>query len=402
MRLIVAIALVFALGCGATSPRGNGHDAATNAGAAGAAGSIPANDGPATSDAAGHAALNVDAGIEIAANGDGAPCFEVSPFATCVAGSNGACSESGPATPLTCVGGAWSCPPGYIPSFECTSTRDPLPPPPDAAPSADASAGDGGVAPWPAVADYGAPGPFTVARDTNTGPGGAYDVFRPAMLGGANRRNPIVSWANGTLFSLADYQKLLEHWASHGLVVIAGHTNTTAGGGTHKAAIDWLIAENARAGSPYFGLLDTMHVAAAGHSQGGGATIAAGAQKPGPLALTTTLPLMPILSFESDTSIVGKQTAPMFNINATMDTRDPTGAVAMQIYTAAKTELVQAAFIGIHEDAWMSSAMFAPTLAWFRLRLMGDAQARPLFYPAGTCGLCRDPAWKQVRYQNVP
>ena len=110
---------------------------------------------------------------------------------------------------------------------------------------------------------------------------------------------------------------------------------------------------------------------------------------------------MPILSFESDTSIVGKQTAPMFNINATMDTRDPTGAVANQIYAAAKTELVQAAFIGVHEDA-MGPAMLAPTLAWFRLRLMGDAAARPLFYPAGTCGLCRDPAWRQVRYQNVP
>jgi hypothetical protein len=281
----------------------------------------------------------------------------------------------------------------------------------DAAPGADAEAkpdgggdvpasGDAGT-PWPAVVDYGAEGPFTVTRDVNTGPGGAYDVFRPAMLGAEGRRHPIVSWANGTLFPLDDYKVLLQHWASHGFVVIAGHTNTTAGGATHKAGIDWLIAEDARAGSPYFGVLDTAHVAAAGHSQGGGATIAAGAQKPGPLPLTTTLPLMPILSFESDTSIVGKQTAPMFNINATMDNRDPTGAVANQIYTAAKTELVQASFIGVHEDA-MGPAMLAPTLAWLRLELMGDAAARPLFFPPGTCGLCRDPAWKQVRYQNVP
>jgi hypothetical protein len=268
-----------------------------------------------------------------------------------------------------------------------------------AAPRPDGAATD--ASSWPAVADYGATGPFAVARDVNTGPGGGYDVFRPATLGAGGRRHPIVSWANGTLFSLSDYQKLLEHWASHGFVVIAGHTNSTAGGGTHKAGIDWLVAENARTGSPYFGLLDPAHVAAAGHSQGGGATIAAGAQKPGALALTTTLPLMPILSFESDMSIVGKQTAPMLNINATMDTRDPTGTVAMQIYAAAKTELVQAAFIGVHEDA-MGPAMLAPTLAWLRLRLMADEQARPLFYPPDTCGLCRDPAWKQVRYRNVP
>ena len=37
----------------------------------------------------------------------------------------------------------------------------------------------------------------------------------------------IISWANGTLYALDSYQNLLEHWASHGFVVIAGHTNTT-------------------------------------------------------------------------------------------------------------------------------------------------------------------------------
>jgi hypothetical protein len=268
---------------------------------------------------------------------------------------------------------------------------------PDGAGGAGSVPGTG----WPAVADYGARGPFTVMRQMNTGPGAAYDVFHPSPLGADTRRHPIIRWANGTLFGLADYQKLLEHWASHGFVVIAAHTNSTAGGGTHKAAVDWLVAENARAGSLFVGKLDTAHVGASGHSQGGGATIAAGAQKPGAVALTTTLPLMPILSYETDKTILGKQTAPMLNINATMDDRDPTGAIAEQIFTAAKAELVQAAYIGIHEDA-MTAAMFAPTLAWFRLRLMGDEQARAKFYPPGGCGLCRDAAWKQVRFANVP
>jgi hypothetical protein len=271
-------------------------------------------------------------------------------------------------------------------------------PPADGPPPVDAAV-DGG---WPEVTDYGARGPFTVAREMNTGPNSAYDVFHPTPFGAVGRRYPIISWANGTLFSLADYQELLEHWASHGFVVIAGHTNSTAGGGTHKTGIDWLVAQNGGANNIYAGRLDTAHIGAAGHSQGGGATIAAGAQKAGALALTTTLPLMPILSFESDKTILGKQTAPMFNINATMDDRDPTGAIAEQIFTGAKAELVQAAYIGIHEDA-MSAAMFAPTLAWLRLRLMGDTQARALFYPAGTCDLCMmSAAWKQVRYANVP
>jgi len=265
----------------------------------------------------------------------------------------------------------------------------------------DAAVDGATMSAWPAVNDYGARGPLMTQRDVNTGPGGAYDIFRPATLGPTPRKNPIISWANGTLFGINQYQMLLDHWASHGFVVIAAHSQSTAGGGTHTAGIDWLVAENGRSGSAYFGLLDTSAIGAAGHSQGGGATIAAGSGKPKLAGIVTTLPLMPILSFETDKTIVMRQTAAMFNINATMDTRDPTGAVANQIYDGSNGELVQAAFIGIHEDA-MSTAMHAPTLAWFRFRLMGDDRAKAMFYPDKTCGLCTSPAWKQVRYKNTP
>jgi hypothetical protein len=268
-------------------------------------------------------------------------------------------------------------------------------------PPADALPVDTGTAAWPAIADYGARGPFEITRETDTGPGGAYDIFRPAQLGAENRKHPIISWANGTLFGIKDYQPLLEHWASHGFVVIAGHTNTTAGGGTHKAALDWLRAENARTGSAYLGMLAPTRAGAAGHSQGGGATIAAGAEKPGPTGLTATLPLMPLLSFESDKSVVMRQTAPMLNINASADDRDPSGAIRTQIFQGANRELVQALYAGKHEDA-MSVAMHGPALAWFRWRLMGDEEARRLFYPPVTCGLCTNPSWPQVRYRNTP
>ncbi len=262
--------------------------------------------------------------------------------------------------------------------------------------------GDGAssdAAAWPTVSDYAAPGAFTVMRETNIGPGAAYDLFRPSELSTDHRMHPIISWANGTLFSVDDYAPLLSHWASHGFVVIANHTNTTAGGATHKAGIDWLVAQNATSTSPYFGTLDVKLIGAAGHSQGGGATLAAGANKPGTTGITTTLPLMPLLSFEADKTIVAHQLVPMFNINASMDNRDPTGMYANQIYDGAITELVQASFIGVHEDA-MGAKMHGPTGAWFRFKLMGDAQAKAVFYPMATCGLCQDADWKLVRYKN--
>jgi hypothetical protein len=255
------------------------------------------------------------------------------------------------------------------------------------------------AAPWPSVADYAASGPFMTTRDLNTGPGGAYDIFRPATLGEGGRKHPIVSWANGTRFNLDNYKALLDHWASYGFVVIGGHTQTTAGGATHKAAIDWLIAQAANPSSPFSGVLDTKAIAAAGHSQGGGATIAAGAGAPGPVPLTTTMPLMALLSFEKDPTIVSRQTAPMCEFAATMDA--PGLAAADQIDMGINTELVQPIWIGVHEDA-MNPVMHAPTLAWLRFRLMGDLQARTFFYPQGTCRLCQDATWKTVRYKNTP
>jgi dienelactone hydrolase len=270
----------------------------------------------------------------------------------------------------------------------------------DAPPAADAVASRpdaAGSSPWPAVSDFGARGPLAVTRDADTGPGKAYDVFRPTQLADG-RRHPILSWANGTNYGLDLYAPLLEHWASHGFVIIAGHTNTTAGGGTHKAGIDWLVAEDARAGGPYAGALDVKMIGAAGHSQGGGATIAAGSDAPGVTGIVATAPLMALLRFEKDESVVARQKAPMLDVIATNDTNDRGAEAAGKIFAGATGELVQAAFVGVHTDA-MSPGMFAPTLAWFRLHLMGDEAARAFFYPAGTCGLCRDQAWQSVRYK---
>ncbi|HXI55841.1 MAG TPA: acetylxylan esterase [Polyangia bacterium] len=266
--------------------------------------------------------------------------------------------------------------------------------------AADVSAGGDAVSSgWPPVTDYAAVGPFAIKRDVNTGPAGAYDVFRPDDLTAGGRKHPIISWNNGTMYSLDQYKPLLDHWASYGFVVIGAHTNTTNGGAVHKAGIDWLVAQNATAASPYHDTLDVTRIGASGHSQGGGATLAAAANKPGTTGITASLPLMPILSFESDTSILMKQTAPVLLVSATMDPRSM--GVADQTIAVVKTEFVNAEFKGVHEDA-MNPAMHGPALAWFRFRLMDDQNARSFFYPAATCGLCKDPTWMMVRYKNSP
>ena len=250
---------------------------------------------------------------------------------------------------------------------------------------------------WPSVTDFDAPGPFAISHERNVGPEGAYDIVRPAQLGEAGRKHPIVSWNNGTLYQIDRYQDLLDHWASHGFVVIGGHTNSTAGGAVHEAAIEWIVAENEREGSAYFGMLDPSRIGASGHSQGGGATITAGAGIPSPMGIVTTMPLMPISRFEP--AHLGQQPVPMLIVSATEDER--ANEIADQALSVVTTELVDAQFVGVHADA-MNPGIHGATVAWLRYQLMGDERARAEFYPAGTCGLCDDSRWERLRYSNAP
>jgi hypothetical protein len=248
---------------------------------------------------------------------------------------------------------------------------------------------------WPSVTDFAAPGPFRIQRETNVGPNAAYDIVRPMQLGEGGREHPIISWNNGTLYQIDRYQHLLDHWASHGFVVMGAHTNRTRGGAVHKAAIDWLVAENGRAGSVYLGMLDLTKIGAAGHSQGGGATITAGANVPGPAGIVTTMPIMPITAFERPH--LAQHTASMLIISANEDPR--ANRVADQAFADVTTEFVDAQFVGVHEDA-MNPGIQGATVAWFRYQLMGDLTAKAQFYPPTTCGLCRDDAWMRLRYKN--
>ncbi|HET6284108.1 MAG TPA: hypothetical protein VFH73_24335 [Polyangia bacterium] len=260
----------------------------------------------------------------------------------------------------------------------------------------DAGPSDGGPASaWPAVTDFAVKGSFPTQRENNVGPGAAYDVFRPAQLGGQGRKHPIVSWNNGTLYAIDRYQALLEHWASHGFVVMGGHTNTTAGGAIHKGAIDWLVAENARSGSTYFGMLDVKKIGVSGHSQGGGASISAGSMAAN--GIITAMPLMPIMSYQRPE--LARQAGSMLIVSATQDTRS-TG-VADQAFADVTKEFVDAEFIGVHEDA-MSAGIHGATVAWLRYQLMGDLTAKAQFYPPATCALCKDTAWMRLRQKNSP
>jgi hypothetical protein len=136
-----------------------------------------------------------------------------------------------------------------------------------------AGGADGAVAPpsgdtgtLPAISDPAQPGHFTPTETDNVGPNGDYTTIEPKELGEGGVKHPILIWGPGAGASPGIYQALLNHIASHGFVIVS--YNSTPQGPELLTAIDWIVAESMRNGSPYFGKLDTSKIAAGGQSAG--------------------------------------------------------------------------------------------------------------------------------------
>ena len=147
---------------------------------------------------------------------------------------------------------------------------------------------------WSSVPDLEGNGPFpasyAVAPD-----GLEYVVYQPKDLAGAEAKGKlgVYVWGSGACsLDAAGSRFHLTEIASHGFVVIvpgkilsgpkalpmpegakpAGAMSSPRDGATAEkmiAAVDWILAESQRQGSPYFGAIDARRIAAAGFSCGG-------------------------------------------------------------------------------------------------------------------------------------
>ncbi len=132
-----------------------------------------------------------------------------------------------------------------------------------------------GQSPQPSSAPTGpGTGPYPAIAEVDPGLPG-FTIFRPQNLGGLGSvRLPIVTWANGACAnSPSGFEPFLTEIASHGFLVIAvGTIPPQPGQSSSKQltqAIDWALAQNARADSKYKGKLDATKIAVGGMSCGG-------------------------------------------------------------------------------------------------------------------------------------
>jgi hypothetical protein len=233
------------------------------------------------------------------------------------------------------------------------------------------------------------PGPFAVTVEAA---GGATTVYRPTDLGQGGLRHPVILWGNGTFAWPAIYDGLLRHWASHGFIVAAANTSWAGSGQEMLAGATWLANENSRAGSVYFGRVDTSRIGATGHSQGGGGAIAAGADP----RVDTTIPIQP-----GPQGTIARLQGPLLMLAGQSDTIVWPWLLVLPRYNEAghvPAVYGELAGAGHFETLGDGGGFRAVTTAWFRFWLMDDQQARAEFFgPATTCGLCRDGAWSDVR-----
>ena len=269
---------------------------------------------------------------------------------------------------------------------------------------ADGGAGSGTactVGAWPA-ADPSVTGPFATTTENNVGPaagqgadGGApvaFTLYRPTDLAQGGLCHPVITWGNGTGTTPNIYRILLTHLASHGFVVIASNSPNVAQGtpAPMVAGVTWVIEQNADPTSVMYQRIDTTHVGATGHSQGGFATTTAGAD-------SHILTIAPIAGATATRNLHG----PALLLCGGMDTTVPCSTV-MNAFTGITNQPVMLADqLAATHGGWVSfragtlNPYEVAVTAWMRVQLMGDTSLRSTFY-GPTCTLCTNTAVWQV------
>jgi hypothetical protein len=247
-------------------------------------------------------------------------------------------------------------------------------------------------------------GPFATVTENNVGPaagqgadGGppvAFTMFRPSDLAQGGLCHPVITWGNGTGSSPSAYRVLLSHLASHGFVVIASNSPNVMQGTPQPmvAGVTWVVQQNDDPSSVLYHRIDTTHVGATGHSQGGFATTAAGAD-----AQIGTI--APIAGATTQRNLHG----PALLLCGGMDTTVPCSTV-MNAFTGITNQPVMLADnLAVDHISWVTfrtGVALNPTevavTAWMRVHLMGDTALRGRFYGA-SCTLCEDTAWQVMR-----
>jgi hypothetical protein len=264
------------------------------------------------------------------------------------------------------------------------------------------SAGAGGSAPtagpmmaWPPVADFYKNGAFMATTKNNSGPMSAYTLFYPTDLGKDGLKHPVITWGNGALTTPSSYSGFLPVLASQGFFIIAANTSSVTPEAM-QSGLDWALAQNDAADSPFHQKLDPTKVAAMGYSLGSIGTFGVAA---GPHIVTTV---------HISGGAMDKSTVPNLKHPAAFfcgSDADIAHDNCESDFELAKVPVFYGVFPGDHLGILGSytAQILKAVGAWLRWRLMDDATLAPTFV-GPDCTICKDTNWvvKQKDFDTAP
>jgi hypothetical protein len=272
-----------------------------------------------------------------------------------------------------------------------------------------------------AMPDTPGTGSFPAIKETDPGLPGQV-IYRPANLSAlGDTKLGIYAFGNGSCTDDAAHSRLhLLEIASHGyLVIVPGSIYSGPGAIVRPAelppagpnvvltrheqlgeAITWALAENSRAGSAYYGLIDPEAVAVSGFSCGGlQALFNAGDERVRTVVMMNSglFPEGPttMAGMTADKSLLRKLHTPILYVLG--GTTDIAYTGGMDDFS--KINYVPAAVANIDKGHggtyWEPNGGAAAqvVIKWLNWQLRGDADARRMFV-GEDCGLCRDSAWR--------
>jgi dienelactone hydrolase len=272
---------------------------------------------------------------------------------------------------------------------------------------AGASAGAGGAdadgpSTLPPTDDYSDYGPFETTDESGTGPGGAYTVVRPETLGEDGFLHAPITFGPGIGSAPSSMMNLLERIASHGFVIVSrqldGGPNNAVNNQRMTDGLDWLIEQNATAGSMFEGKLDVTRAVSMGYSVGGTAAVDIGGYDP----IVTAV------------AIHGHGAEPREDASGVTfllmgGTEDVTGGESWMVPTFEALEqqtffsLVEGAahgYPGSSVDGVQAGVEAPAMIAWIRYWVYDDQEAAK-YFEGDDCIMCMSP-WTNTQRKNWP
>ncbi len=249
----------------------------------------------------------------------------------------------------------------------------------------------------PPVTNYSAMGPYEVVTETGKGPDGSYTIIRPKTLGANGFLHAPITFGPGTGMQVSQLSNLIQRIASHGFVVIARPLTGGPGDAVTRqrliAGLEWIIAQNAVAGSDYQGKIAVNKGVAMGYSVGATGSIEIG----GHAALATVVAIHGH-SAEGDTRV------PMLMIGGTNDLNGGQSWLAPS-YAASKTQTFFGMMTGADHgyiqgivNGVQGGNETPAIIAWIRYWIYNDQGAKNYFY-GDDCIMCKSP-WTNPQRKN--